>query len=748
MPEDEEEEEELEDGKGDTKKKKPRKKKKKKKSQEDEEPDEAPLNYWPAPEGLDLDRPPGQNEEWVDITSLCDLAVSGMNLGEMVESPSFRLYDAMSAIEIMDPKMDTGYKSHEDMTLERAEKLGLVSAPSPEVLTGVMDHLLMYYLLWLDGHTIIQTCFSCLYLQDLPRLLAIPALGSFVDAFLIACQSARDAITCAGVYDDEDFMPTMFGVDLQACVFSSDWQKANEKLKSEQDRLVAEGCEAAALRLNFMGKYMSALVSLMARVPNVASAKAHLAKCSQLLPRLAASATEPSDAVKQRFDASSQRKLLVPGPPRTVEPIEDPKVVFRMWTSHVNELVECCSAQTRHLNDLLQGVIKQKEKPNVLSRSMAQLVFDQSFVRRSLQEILELFLFPPEALQHCRKQAEPFLQRCESMFLHLLKLAHLNVARRFRRLAHVFPDFNELQHEAWRLDEALKSTFGANLLYNRPSWVFIMEYALQAMISKLLLGFQLELYEEAEFHMIYWYVDYLFGLRIYNLNVLCVMASAIGASGGGVLCQGKHRQEEVGRKTKGRWRFGQGEPAQEPSCAPALSRGDSVDRKGPLPVACLLPLSESASCPQVRGEPLPALRAQVSKPRDVPTPASALLPGLRAVCGLGTGPGGAEAGPHRGAELLRGGGAAAGEGSCLEGGLGRAAQVPEASGGSKPARHHAASPVHGERDAGVVREKGHRRDFSPHGLCLHSGGGQAEGGKVSGQKAECSMGCTRFSGNI
>ncbi|CAJ1408029.1 unnamed protein product [Effrenium voratum] len=518
MPEDEEEEEELEDGKGDTKKKKPRKKKKKKKSQEDEEPDEAPLNYWPAPEGLDLDRPPGQNEEWVDITSLCDLAVSGMNLGEMVESPSFRLYDAMSAIEIMDPKMDTGYKSHEDMTLERAEKLGLVSAPSPEVLTGVMDHLLMYYLLWLDGHTIIQTCFSCLYLQDLPRLLAIPALGSFVDAFLIACQSARDAITCAGVYDDEDFMPTMFGVDLQACVFSSDWQKANEKLKSEQDRLVAEGCEAAALRLNFMGKYMSALVSLMARVPNVASAKAHLAKCSQLLPRLAASATEPSDAVKQRFDASSQRKLLVPGPPRTVEPIEDPKVVFRMWTSHVNELVECCSAQTRHLNDLLQGVIKQKEKPNVLSRSMAQLVFDQSFVRRSLQEILELFLFPPEALQHCRKQAEPFLQRCESMFLHLLKLAHLNVARRFRRLAHVFPDFNELQHEAWRLDEALKSTFGANLLYNRPSWVFIMEYALQAMISKLLLGFQLELYEEAEFHMIYWYVDYLFGLRIYNLN--------------------------------------------------------------------------------------------------------------------------------------------------------------------------------------------------------------------------------------
>jgi len=32
------------------------------------------------------------------------------------------------------------------------------------------------------------------------------------------------------------------------------------------------------------------------------------------------------------------------------------------------------------------------------------------------------------------------------------------------------------------------------------------------------LGFALDLYDEAEMHMIYWYADYLYGLRIYNLN--------------------------------------------------------------------------------------------------------------------------------------------------------------------------------------------------------------------------------------
>ena len=184
----------------------------------------------------------------------------------------------------------------------------------------------------------------------------------------------------------------------------------------------------------------------------------------------------------------------------------------------------------RPLGDLLQGVLKSEDKPNVLSRSVAQVVVSESgLVRRLLQESLEEHLFPAEAMQHCKKQTEPFLQRCESMFLHMLKLTHLNRARRFRRLAHVFPDFNELQLEAYRLDDTLRSTFGANLQYSRPSWIFIMDHALQAMITKLLIGFQLDIYEEAELHMIYWYVDYLSGLRIHYLNEMyCAKESSGG----------------------------------------------------------------------------------------------------------------------------------------------------------------------------------------------------------------------------
>jgi len=231
--------------------------------------------------------------------------------------------------------------------------------------------------------------------------------------------------------------------------------------------------------------------------------------------------TRSAEALRS-FDASINRKLLVPGPPRTVRPIEDFSVVWASWSAHLQELTLCCSLTSKDLFDLLEGAITYKGQPGVLSRSLAQLVVVNSgSLRQIVLDSLCHFLFPVEALQHCAELTEAFLERCEAVFTHVLKLAHMNKARHFRRMAHVFTDFNALQHEAWQLDDQLRATFGANLRYQRPCWVWIMESCLQIMLNKLFLGFELELYDQAEIHMIYWYADYLYGLRVYNLGQLC-----------------------------------------------------------------------------------------------------------------------------------------------------------------------------------------------------------------------------------
>eukprot|EP00747_Dinoflagellata_sp_TGD_P107048 gnl/TRDRNA2_/TRDRNA2_170005_c0_seq1.p1 gnl/TRDRNA2_/TRDRNA2_170005_c0~~gnl/TRDRNA2_/TRDRNA2_170005_c0_seq1.p1 ORF type:complete len:816 (+),score=223.31 gnl/TRDRNA2_/TRDRNA2_170005_c0_seq1:322-2448(+) len=497
----------------------------------------------------------------------------------------------MSAIEIMDPKMDSGFKSDEDMTLELAVKSGIIAKDlSLDEMIFVWEQLLMYYLIWLEGHTIAQTFFCCLYLHDLEAYVKpIPLLGAFVDAFLVSCRQARAGILRACIFDDEDFLPSRFNFDLDVAVFSADagevWKRVEQEIKKLSKEKKQPAAERAAWRLQFIGEYMRALMELdigggrpekaaatkgkgsteAAREAALVKAHSSLLVCLGLIEKLSDSvvALGPESLASRCFDPSVNRKLLVPGPPRTVEPPRDTKAGYRSWAMHLQELLLCIGVRQRALPQLLNGTAilaiqrpgfvngaisdvksdgaegkedakKEVEEgltaaaikitePNVLPRSVAQLQLledGQALVKRTVFDSLVHFLFPPEALQHCKKATTYFLEHGEQLFAHLLKLANANRARRFRRLAHIFGDFNALQHEAWQLDEDLKKTFGANLRQPRPCWVWTMEHCLQVMIQKLFLGFELELYDEAEFHMIYWYADYLFGLRVYNLNEL------------------------------------------------------------------------------------------------------------------------------------------------------------------------------------------------------------------------------------
>jgi hypothetical protein len=45
---------------------------------------------------------------WLDLTSLILTNCSSLLPGQMVFGPDFRLHDSMSAIELMEPKMDGG----------------------------------------------------------------------------------------------------------------------------------------------------------------------------------------------------------------------------------------------------------------------------------------------------------------------------------------------------------------------------------------------------------------------------------------------------------------------------------------------------------------------------------------------------------------------------------------------------------------------------------------------------------------
>ncbi|KXJ05545.1 N-alpha-acetyltransferase 35, NatC auxiliary subunit [Exaiptasia diaphana] len=73
-----------------------------------------------------------------------------------------------------------------------------------------MDELLACLVTWLDGHSLVQTVFICLYMHD-PFLIQDPCLKAFCVAVLKCCEFIRIAVNTAQVFEEEDFQSMTYG---------------------------------------------------------------------------------------------------------------------------------------------------------------------------------------------------------------------------------------------------------------------------------------------------------------------------------------------------------------------------------------------------------------------------------------------------------------------------------------------------------------------------------------------------------
>lgn len=105
--------------------------------------------------------------DYIDATALFETARGQLAVGEMVHTESFSLFEAMSAVEVGNPKMDAGAVS-EEPPLPLSER-PLTLELSPEQLLSIMDHLLALEASWHSGSPLAQTVYSSLYMMQLPR---------------------------------------------------------------------------------------------------------------------------------------------------------------------------------------------------------------------------------------------------------------------------------------------------------------------------------------------------------------------------------------------------------------------------------------------------------------------------------------------------------------------------------------------------------------------------------------------------
>ena len=159
--------------------------------------------------------------QWTDISNDFAKICRQLPVGEVVRDPDFSLFEAMTALELMDPKMDGGMsiKNHfheqqqgnQILTLKQLIERNLLkfSQFTSDELIHLFDQLFSTFHMWLDGHSLALTLFTCVYLHDI-MLVDDFHLRTISLTFIKLIDYIRDRILLkAGLCEEEDFSGTL-----------------------------------------------------------------------------------------------------------------------------------------------------------------------------------------------------------------------------------------------------------------------------------------------------------------------------------------------------------------------------------------------------------------------------------------------------------------------------------------------------------------------------------------------------------
>lgn len=507
---------------------------------------------------------------WQDITDDFFAAVTDLGLGELLHDEMFGLFEAMSAIEMMDPKMDAGMLCNRGnkaaLTFEQAVDSGQlrIRGLSYSEQISILDSTLACLISWLEGHSLVQTVFTNLYLHK-PHCIQDRPLKAFCICIYKIVDVIKDFVNRGLVFEEEDFQPTVYGYRLLPDV--SD-QRAIGMLREVEDELgrrlrgkpppdprelsELDDCFALHSRIRFTRLFYQSLCSLNRRenqIGGIGECQKLLATCAELIPSLlktidrgvpaVENLSDPhSSQVMLGFDPLVNQRLLPPTFPRYTK-IKSRVEAYQYLDDLLMRLKQACKITTcSSFHSALDMFIEMsRSNPCIVSRSVMQLLYLPQCNRNSgngwveaLKDAARLFISPPCLMPkstllnnpQAKEYVDNFLNRCVRPFSNLIQLCGHNRARQRDKLAHLLEDFSTLQDEAERVDVflhnlLLKSDLQRAHLACFGTWV--LYHTLRIMIMFLLSGFELELYSAHEYPYIFWYLyEFLYGWLISSLT--------------------------------------------------------------------------------------------------------------------------------------------------------------------------------------------------------------------------------------
>ncbi|WJZ98175.1 hypothetical protein VitviT2T_016720 [Vitis vinifera] len=509
----------------------------------------------------------GENTVWADVTSLLQAASQGLQEGELIHGDNFNLFAAMSALEIMDPKMDSGivckYYSVDEAIENGAAPVPLSFDKTIDVqcTIDIMDHLLSCEATWHKGHSLAQTVFSCIYLLRLDRTSSHAILHSYCRLIRATCKAVISVVSDARTHEEEDLFTMTYGLplngdgdgkclsmlnaveetisrQLRACKAPSSKKRVLEDIEPLQPNLdLEEGyCKALLCRLRFRKHFYHVLMCM--RRPQgrgLELARKHIASCLSELECIYKSAeflrssacgncedgiedkTTASGCEPIGFDASLNSRLSAPTPPRAIRILNWKKAIeyFKKLLHHLD--IICSYSLDPSLEAVLRFVVQfQKPQPDLVARAHLQLLLVQDgklYGRDPIFAVICRAAALPEVVKNHDIQKNEFVVQLGQLVINLLKILCTNAAWQRRKLGKILQDWRVIYVQ---LELAFKTEFGEmSSITNEENvcvklskhiliWVEEQTYWIASRF--LMLGFELELYSPSEYCMVYWYI--------------------------------------------------------------------------------------------------------------------------------------------------------------------------------------------------------------------------------------------------
>ena len=511
---------------------------------------------------------PPPRVDWVDITSKFTQLASQLNPGELVQDPDFSLFDAMSAIELMDTKMDAALQwrafSSYPRTLEEAIEKGVLKCNdhSPKELVGIMDEVLACIATWLEGHTLAQTVFTCMYLLDIEKVENI-YLRTFALAIVKTVEYMRACICQGRVFAEDDQQGVCHGFNMLTHVSESTivvaLKEAEDKLQNvlkqisfveqtDEKTITADaqlgGSSVQAwkvllIRMKFvrnlfafvvaMGKNTSQGIDLgRVKLSLSASLMSEMKKTINVGHQL-----DPNNPLALGFHPVINQHLLPPSyKPYAILPRPFSFDILEEIILQIQTILGFGKIETfRELYHVIKEFSSGKKCPNVLVRSLLVLVSLQGdrkklFGSQSLESLLredtKTFVLPPSLnprspvsnFPQAQEVTERFFGRSVATITEFLRVFCQHRARQRYKIVRCLEILGEYQQETQRMDELLHSIsikFDTQRQHSASFSTWILYYILEIMEEFICLGFEFDLYSPFEIHYVYWYLEFLYG---------------------------------------------------------------------------------------------------------------------------------------------------------------------------------------------------------------------------------------------